>query len=549
MKTYTLYSLIFICFINFFFAQNLGINGSGSNPHPSALLDVDASLTPSLGILIPRIALQAINVSAPVSGPATSLLLYNTASAGTGTNAVTPGYYYWDGIQWVRFNTGTTIVSGGSGWLLTGNAGTTAGTNFLGTVDNVDFIIKRNNIRAGLISLGNTSFGNNALNPVSTGTNNTAVGINALLNNGIGNSNAAFGHNALYSNTDGYGNNAMGFGALYSNTTGILNTAIGYTSLYNNTTGSYNNAVGYYSLYYNTTGQGNLSFGHSSMSQNITGYQNTAYGYGALYNNTTGVNNIAIGSLALYSAATGSYNIAIGSSVLGTSIVGNNNIVVGNRALSYSSVGSNNSVFGADAMGSGLGSSGNFNTAIGYNANVTGGSSNSTALGSNAVSNSNDKIRFGNAAITVIEGQVAYSFPSDRRFKNSITENVRGLDFIEKLRPVTYKFDTKKFDEFLTQDLPDSTKIKRRLTIDFSDSQNIIHTGFIAQEVEQAAQELGFVFDGVHAPTSKNDNYSVAYSQFVVPLVKAVQELSEKIEELKKLTEQQQKQIELLKAK
>ena len=251
----------------------------------------------------------------------------------------------------------------------------------------------------------------------------------------------------------------------------------------------------------------------------------------------------------LFRSATGSYNIAIGSSVLGTSIVGNNNIVVGNRALSYSSVGNNNSVFGADAMGSGLGSSGNFNTAIGYNTNVTGGSSNSTALGSNAVSNSNDKIRFGNAAITVIEGQVAYSFPSDRRFKNSITEDVRGLDFIEKLRPVTYKFDTKMFDEFLTQDLPDSTKIKRSLSTDFSESQNIIHTGFIAQEVEQAAQELGFVFDGVHAPTSKNDNYSVAYSQFVVPLVKAVQELSKKIEELKKLTEQQQKQIELLKAK
>lgn len=99
-------------------AQNIGINGTGGNAHPSALLDIDAVATPSLGVLIPRIALGAINVAAPVSSPATSLLLYNTATAGTGTNAVSPGFYYWGGTQWMRLvsvNTGTSSSSSSGG--------------------------------------------------------------------------------------------------------------------------------------------------------------------------------------------------------------------------------------------------------------------------------------------------------------------------------------------------------------------------------------------------------------------------------------------------
>ena len=72
-KALLVFNLLFL--IDRSSAQNIGINGSGANAHPSALLDVDAVSTPSLGILIPRIALQAINLAAPISSPATSLLL------------------------------------------------------------------------------------------------------------------------------------------------------------------------------------------------------------------------------------------------------------------------------------------------------------------------------------------------------------------------------------------------------------------------------------------------------------------------------------------
>jgi len=142
--------------------------------------------------------------------------------------------------------------------------------------------------------------------------------------------------------------------------------------------------------------------------------------------------------------------------------------------------------------------------------------------------NASNKVRIGNTYATiVIEGQTAWTYPSDGRFKNNVTENVKGLEFIKKLRPVNYNFDTKKFDLFLMQNMPDSIKAARTQGIDYTTSENIIHTGFIAQEVEQAAKDCGYTFDGVHAPADGNDNYGVAYSQFVVPLVKAVQELSQ----------------------
>jgi hypothetical protein len=51
-------------------------------------------------------------------------------------------------------------------------------------------------------------------------------------------------------------------------------------------------------------------------------------------------------------------------------------------------------------------------------------------------------------------------------------------------------------------------------------------TGFLAQEVEFAAQEAGFDFSGVDAPRNAHDSYGLRYAEFVVPLVKSVQELA-----------------------
>jgi len=114
------------------FSQNVGINATGLAPDASAMLDVSST---SSGVLIPR--MTAAQKTAIVA-PATGLLIYQT----NGTN----GFYYWDGANWV-------MLFGPGGWSITGNAGTVAGTNFLGTTDAVQLDIRTaNTIRFRLAS-------------------------------------------------------------------------------------------------------------------------------------------------------------------------------------------------------------------------------------------------------------------------------------------------------------------------------------------------------------------------------------------------------------
>ena len=91
-------SLFFFLFSIQLFAQT----GIGTTtPHSSAKLEVSAS---DKGFLPPRIALTAANVATPVTSPANGLLVFNTATAGSGANQVVPGYYYWNttSVQWIR---------------------------------------------------------------------------------------------------------------------------------------------------------------------------------------------------------------------------------------------------------------------------------------------------------------------------------------------------------------------------------------------------------------------------------------------------------------
>src|SRR5687767_4122282 len=118
------------------FSQNVAINTTGAVANASAMLDIEST---TKGLLIPRVALTATNNNAPIGATVTtSLLVYNTATASAGNTAVTPGYYYWDGTQWVRFITGALP---GPAWMVTGNAGTNPAINFAGTTDAVDFVI------------------------------------------------------------------------------------------------------------------------------------------------------------------------------------------------------------------------------------------------------------------------------------------------------------------------------------------------------------------------------------------------------------------------
>lgn len=552
--------------------QNVGINSSGATPNSSAMLDVAAI---NKGLLIPRIALLNNTDATTIVTPATSLLIYNTATAGAAPNNITPGYYYNSGTTisplWQRLLTSINTTS--NAWLTTGNSGTINGTHFLGTTDNVPLNFRVNNIKAGTIAsngqtfLGyqaginntassNTGIGSQALFNNTTGNYNVSIGVASLRSNTTGASNTACGVNSLYSNNAGGLNTASGYYSLYSNTIGNANSAFGSRSLYLNSTGFNNTAVGNRALYSNTSGSNNSAFGNYSLNSNTTADGNVAIGNSAMLYNTIGSGNASVGESSMMSNTTASYCAALGNMALYQNTIGNNNTATGYESLRTNTSGSYNTASGTQALhdnttgsyNTGLGgfalynnTTGSNNTAIGYDASVsTTGLTNATALGSNATVNASNKVRIGNAAITVIVGQVAYTFPSDARFKEKIKEDVKGLDFILKLRPVSYNFNRLSFAKYIHE----KTEGRESELTELSKNRSV---GFLAQDIEKLVNELGFQsFDAVHKPTNETDNYSLSYSHFVVPLVKAVQEQQILITDQNTLIKSLIKRIEIL---
>src|ERR1035437_6577576 len=422
----------------------------------------------------------------------------------------------------------------------------------------------------------NTAMGTQSLFQNTTGYNNTGIGYTALYLNTSGYKNTASGYATLYFNTTGYNNSASGYAALYYNTTGYENTGVGFQTLLSNTTGSSNTSNGYKALYSNTTGSFNTANGSQALFSNTWGTGNTANGTQTLYSNTTGGDNIAIGYGALLSNTTADDNTAIGCSALGwnttggqntatgfyalsDNITGNRNTAdgvdvlrsntigsdntgngwevlfystgdritaIGSQALYYSTTGSDNTANGYQALNSNT--TGSFNTAVGSQAlsnNSTGnnntaignlarvlspGMNNATAIGSGAIVNASNKVRIGNTDVSVIEGQVAFTSASDLRLKKNIKDLATGLEFITKLRPVEYQM--RKGDDK-------------------------INYGFIAQDIEKlvgtnnSLLTIGGDVDRI---------LGLRYTDFIAPMVKAIQEQQVIIKE-------QQKEIDELK--
>lgn len=331
-KILTIGTILF--FYNASFAQ-VGI-GTVS---PDAALDITSTTD---GLLIPRVALTITTSALPLTSPIISELVYNSATIAD----VTPGFYYWNGSNWVRLAAGVT-----NDWSTTGNSGIIDGTNYIGTdaSTNVDVAFRRNNAAAGKIGTTSTSFGVGALN-ASASTNSSA-----------------FGTNALKLNT-GANNVAVGNGTLAANVTGIQNTGVGNAALAVNT-GSASTAIGFEALKANTTGNNGTAVGFQALSKNIGASNNTAVGFQTMLNNTTGAENTAIGFQTSSIGASGSKNTAVGYIAL------NNNI------------GSENTAFGHSAMSGINNAASRFNTAIGYQAMFAGNGnvSNVVAVGANAL--------------------------------------------------------------------------------------------------------------------------------------------------------------------
>ncbi|NTW32043.1 MAG: hypothetical protein HGB12_05375 [Bacteroidetes bacterium] len=278
----------------------------------------------------------------------------------------------------------------------------------------------------------------------------------------------------------------------------------------------------------------NVGVGVNALKANTTGIGNTASGFNTLQANTTGSGNIANGYYSLYANTTGGYNIAIGSGALINNISGSGNTAIGAGALENYYEQSYNTALGYNA-GDNDGAC-TYSTFIGVHANAYDSYvlTNATAIGYGAIVDASNKVVIGNTSVGWIGGQVSWSTLSDSRFKFNVTEDVKGLEFIKKLRPVTYQMDTKKADDFLIKNMPDSIKLKHQQGMDFTPSTAIVRSGFIAQEVELAANEIGYKSSIVSKPDDAEKNtYSLRYAELVVPLVKAVQELSKNFDDLK----------------
>ena len=307
-----------------------------------------------------------------------------------------------------------------------------------------------------------------------------------------------------------------------------------------NTTGGSNTGVGSTTLFMNTTGSENIAVGFRSMEFNVSGNSNVAVGAASLNFNTIGNDNTAVGTNSLRTNVSGNSNTAIGTGALGSNLA-NLNTAAGHHALNANTDGTLNVAFGAFALRHNTG--GILNSAFGYNAGPTSGSPalvNTTALGANAVPSASNQVRIGNNNVTSIGGRVAWSVLSDGRFKTNVKEDVAGLEFITRLRAVSYYIDNGAINRFMgiadagTADMSSARKADRE-------------QGFIAQEVETLVKKSGYVFSGVQAPQNEKDHYSIRYSDFVVPLVKAVQELASLVKEQQEAAQVQQNEIAALK--
>jgi len=408
-------------------------------------------------------------------------------------------------------------------WSTTGNSGINATSNFIGTINNAALVFRTNNIASGFIDPNeakrNTAFGTGAISTISI----------------VGN-----------------GNDAFGYMALKQLSTGVGNTAVGDSALYSVGGGSYNIAIGPNALEANLSSE-NIAIGNNALLKNVGGSNNMAIGISALNGNTSALNNIAIGGEALklsnsndnvvigyrtgVALTTGQQNTAVGNFAMLANISGSNNTYMGYQAGQLQASGSTNTFIGFLAGGNFFG--GSNNTMIGGSADaltLNASYSNSTSLGYGALVDRSNMVRLGNSSITRLESAVSLTTPSDGRVKKNVEENIPGLAFIEKLRPVSYNYDMRKMDELMGV-----RSRNKAVAAGYTEKEQIRYSGFIAQEVYEAAQQLGYNFSGVSTPVDGKGLYGLAYAEMVVPLVKAVQEL-------KAIAEKQQQEIEKLKA-
>jgi hypothetical protein len=363
---------------------------------------------------------------------------------------------------------------------------------------------------------GTTVVGNGAVAATNTGDYLTAVGQYSLAANTSGTQNSGFGRQSLQQNTSGSYNTALGHTASYSNTTGSNNVSVGRDALYSNTTASNNTAVGYKAGYALTTGGNNVLMGYyggigAAGEALTTATANTFIGPSAGYLVTTGSKNTFLGA---FSGNSGSLDLRTTSNYIVLSdgdgnprqvIDGSGNVFVGST-----------SIISSEKFGVTQSANSQVVSIYAKNASYT---SDAFVIYAdrNTTNNTFYVLNYFNGGAAAYKFRVAdsgnvtntngsYGTISDIKNKENIVDATSKLDKVNQLKVRNYNF------------IGDDLK----------------QIGFVAQEFEQ-------VFPSMveeHKDTDKDGNdlgtttKSIKTSVLVPILVKAVQELTAKVEAL-----------------
>lgn len=336
----------------------------------------------------------------------------------------------------------------------------------------------------------------------------------------------------------------LGFGicALQSTNGGnIRNHAFANALQSTSLSSCYNTAIGVLAGCANTSGQQNTSVGHYAGRAITTPYQNNAFGFKALCAQTTGCRQIALGACAMYSSTTGNASIGIGfraktgnancSIAIGaySTAEGTRSVAIGAYAAAQHnnsvSIGTNSSVTNSDSVAIGYQSkAGQCSIAVGYFAQSN--YLNSIIIAGNAQNVFGDNtILFGSGVNNVCNCvYVDWTYCSDRNEKTNI-ETLSynfGLPLIKKLRPVKFNWDLRE-------------KYVKKCGFEFGQKDGTLvqekeDYGLIAQELGQALKELNLRFDALKVKPTK---YQISETHLLAPLVKSIQQLSNKLDIIK----------------
>lgn len=346
-----------------------------------------------------------------------------------------------------------------------------------------------NVLSTGVINLTTTNINGSAYPPPSSG-----VSVSNQANDRVVTATAITDALTAESNLTFNGSARLGIGTLYLHTTGGINEVVQLNEISS------------------IVGAASVAIGHKCVSASSC----TTLGY-------------EVGKTGM----SGTYNVLIGRSTAIGLTTGNGNVVIGGNAAQQITTGINNTFVG---VSSGVNqTTQQNNTVCGYFSNcrdATTTYTNCSVLGANirnGVISGNNQVQLGDSATTTY-AYGAVQNRSDARDKADIQDTSLGLEFIEKLRPVDFRWDLR--EDYKVDVIDENQNLSTTiLDKDGSKKRNRFHHGLIAQEVKQVMTDLNIDFGGYqdHSYKDGSDRLTIGYEELIAPLIKAIQELSARV--------------------